>query len=206
MIKDRFKKLRKKLNISQKKLAEKINVPVTAISKYENGKIKPSSEVLKKLLKNLNVNINWILMGSGDMLLYSEDDSETKKNYNKYIKNSHLTGLNNNFISHRLVKNLKKELNINARIFLIKDDSMSPTLNIGDSVLVNFIDKIHTCGIYAFMINDNIFINRVQEFGKDLQLIFDNTLYQNYILKDYRKNKSFKLLGEVVWHCRIMKK
>ena len=67
-MKERFKELRKKLNISQKILAEKLGIPVTAVSKYETGKIKPSSDILGRLIAVYDININWLLTGKGNLL------------------------------------------------------------------------------------------------------------------------------------------
>jgi transcriptional regulator with XRE-family HTH domain len=62
----RFKDLRGKLGFSQRKFAEKLGIPSTAISKYEQELIKPSAELLTKI-GFLGVNINWLLTGEGEM-------------------------------------------------------------------------------------------------------------------------------------------
>ncbi len=49
----RLKELRKKLGLSQKEMAEQLDIPFTLISKYENGKIKPGIyKVYDKLYKS----------------------------------------------------------------------------------------------------------------------------------------------------------
>lgn len=49
---------RRYLNISQKELAEKLKTKQSKISKIENGKEKPSLEVLNKIALALNTNLN----------------------------------------------------------------------------------------------------------------------------------------------------
>ena len=54
---------RKELGITQKQLAEKLNISFQAISKWENGTALPSSDVLIKLANELEVNVEDILNG-----------------------------------------------------------------------------------------------------------------------------------------------
>ena len=49
-----IKARRKELNLTQKELAEKTNVPQSVIAKIENGKISPSYESAKKIFEALN--------------------------------------------------------------------------------------------------------------------------------------------------------
>lgn len=56
-------KERQKLNLTQKELANKLNVTSQAISKWERGKGLPDIELLKELSNIFNVNINDILEG-----------------------------------------------------------------------------------------------------------------------------------------------
>lgn len=64
---ERIKLVREKKQLSQKAFAEKCgNVPSTTISKYEQGLIKPSAEILSKM-GYMGININWLLTGEGTM-------------------------------------------------------------------------------------------------------------------------------------------
>lgn len=65
---ERIKLVREKQKLSQKAFAEKCgNVPSTTISKYEQGVIKPSAEILSKM-GYMGININWLLTGEGEMM------------------------------------------------------------------------------------------------------------------------------------------
>ena len=72
----RFKTIRKILNKSQEQLASDLNVSKQAISNIENSKSLPSIALLSKLLIDYNVNINFLLSGSGDTFINS-NNSET---------------------------------------------------------------------------------------------------------------------------------
>ena len=82
----RFKLLRKKLKLSQKEMAKELGIPFTMISKYECGKIKPGTDMLTKIAITYKVNLNWLLLGIGNMFIETqdiEDDHfEITKKYN----------------------------------------------------------------------------------------------------------------------------
>ncbi len=50
-----IKRLRKKLNISQKELGEELNIPQSTISRIENGTIDPPYSKLKKIFEFLEI-------------------------------------------------------------------------------------------------------------------------------------------------------
>lgn len=67
MINERLKLLRQNLNISQREMAEMLDISPRSWQQYENGASVPGGNVLKSLLLKLQVNINWLLSGSGQM-------------------------------------------------------------------------------------------------------------------------------------------
>ncbi len=64
----RLREVRKRLNLTQEKLARLSGVTFPLISAAENGKKRISSPVLFALAE-LSVNINFIITGKGDMFL-----------------------------------------------------------------------------------------------------------------------------------------
>lgn len=59
----------------QKELADMLDVTVPAISDIENGRNKLSNEMSIKLLERLNINMNYILGGKGEMFLKMTDNA-----------------------------------------------------------------------------------------------------------------------------------
>lgn len=55
--------LRKKYNLTQKELADKLNVTAQAVSKWENGRGVPDIELLKKLSEEFDVSIAELIEG-----------------------------------------------------------------------------------------------------------------------------------------------
>jgi len=64
--KDRLKQARNTKGISQSKLADKVGVHVTNISRYERGENKPTSQVLTRLASALQVSTDFLMSGSTD--------------------------------------------------------------------------------------------------------------------------------------------
>ena len=71
-------KCRKKVNLTQKQLAEKLNMTDRAISKWETGKSLPDSSIMLELCDVLGISVNDLLCG----------EVVTMDNYNKELENN----------------------------------------------------------------------------------------------------------------------
>lgn len=70
---ERFKEIRKALELSQEKFGERLGVTKTAISKIESGTNNPTDTIIKLLCNEYNVNEEWLLNGDGEMFLTPEE-------------------------------------------------------------------------------------------------------------------------------------
>ena len=68
---------RKKNNLTQMQLAEKLNITDRAISKWENGKGMPDSSIMLDLCAELKISVNELL--SGEMIDMREYDKKTEE-------------------------------------------------------------------------------------------------------------------------------
>lgn len=57
----KIKELRKKAGLNQTEMAEKLGVHLQTISRYEKGKLIPSSEILSVLAEKFRVDAGWLL-------------------------------------------------------------------------------------------------------------------------------------------------
>lgn len=69
MYRENLKQIRKELNLSAQKLADKIGSTQVSVSNYETGKYKPSYEFMEALHNVYNVNLNWFVSGQGEMFI-----------------------------------------------------------------------------------------------------------------------------------------
>ncbi len=65
---------RKKKNLTQAQLAEKLNITDRAISKWETGKAMPDSEIMLDLCDILGINVNELLCG--EMIAMEQKDDQ----------------------------------------------------------------------------------------------------------------------------------
>ena len=68
-MKDRIKKLRKELDLTQQEFADKIGISRGNIGAYEVGKNAPSDAVISLICTKFNVNENWLRTGTGEMFI-----------------------------------------------------------------------------------------------------------------------------------------
>ena len=69
---------RKKNNLTQMQLAEKLDITDRAISKWENGKAMPDSSIMLDLCKELKISVNELL--SGEVIEMNNYNVELEKN------------------------------------------------------------------------------------------------------------------------------
>ena len=75
---------RKKNNLTQMQLAEKLDITDRAISKWENGKAMPDSSIMLDLCKELRISVNELL--SGEMIEMKNYDESVEKNLLDMVK------------------------------------------------------------------------------------------------------------------------
>jgi len=87
-------KLRKEKNMTQQELAEKMDVSINAVSKWERGLSFPDVSLYKKLCKELDINIEELINGEKDkseeakekaIISTINETNKIKKNYKKLL-------------------------------------------------------------------------------------------------------------------------
>ena len=73
-MKDRIKKLRKELDLTQQEFADRLGTARNNIAGYETGKRSPSDAVISLICTKFNVNESWLRHGNGEM--FAELDME----------------------------------------------------------------------------------------------------------------------------------
>mgnify|MGYP001151236127 CR=1 FL=1 len=76
--------LRKKANMTQKELGEKLNVTDKAVSKWENGNCIPDASNIQELCKILNITINDLF--SGCVVDMRDNEKKLEENLLEMIK------------------------------------------------------------------------------------------------------------------------
>jgi len=88
MIGQRIKQIRTALGIKQVELAKVLKMNPSAVSKIESGRTNPSLETLSELGKIYNINLHWLITGTGEMfntIAETESQSGAWDNFQKLM-------------------------------------------------------------------------------------------------------------------------
>ncbi len=68
-MKDRIKKIRKELDLTQQKFADRIGVKQNTVAQYEMGRNVPIDSVISLICREFNVSEVWLREGTGEMFV-----------------------------------------------------------------------------------------------------------------------------------------
>lgn len=97
---DRIKQKRIENSLTLTQLSELTQINAGTITKYEKGINKPTIDNIISLSQNLNVSINWLIIGKEELTNLSEDEKSILEKYN--MLNEKNKGKVENFIDERL--------------------------------------------------------------------------------------------------------
>lgn len=89
-MKDRIRKLRKTLELTQREFAEKIGMKANTIATYEMGRAVPSDPTINNICKEFHVNEQWLRTGEGEMFAPAPA-SELEALFSRYPNLTHET-------------------------------------------------------------------------------------------------------------------
>ncbi len=99
---------RKKANLTQMQLAEKLSITDRAVSKWETGKSLPDSSIMLELCELLGISVNDLLCG----------EVVTMDNYNKELENNLLEMIKQKELSDKRLLSLEVFIGITATVVL----------------------------------------------------------------------------------------
>lgn len=183
-------KKRKELNMTQKELADKLNVTDKAVSKWERGLGCPDISILEVLSNILGVSILELLKGrniEGEVIPVVEADDYLKNtiNYSKKSLNKKILDLLTIIIVG--ITSFIVIININHIIYLNKEYEY----DFSNNEILEDINKIEN-NINTIKNTNNIFDNTDYKNLNELLNSYYNKIINNSILK-YNGIKKFKL-------------
>ena len=75
-MKDKFKELRKELNVTQQEFADKLKISRNFVAQIEMGSKVPSDRTIDDVCREFNVNEEWLRTGNGDMFVPGIKDKQ----------------------------------------------------------------------------------------------------------------------------------
>lgn len=93
-MKDRIKKLRKELDLTQQAFADKIGMKQNTIAQYEMGRTTPSDAIIFSICREFDVNEEWLRTGKGEMFIELTEQEKIMKYTGLLLKDEDSTVAN----------------------------------------------------------------------------------------------------------------
>ena len=194
----RIRGFRRFLCMSQKEFGQKIGLSYQHISRYEQGKITPSGEVLAKICESYNINLNWLLIGKG----FAENESLPNKLAHVDIFTSIGAGHQTKELERPEHPDFlpRDFFKLSIKSFTVSGHSMEPTIFNGAYVGVDSDEKQIISGeIYALRLqHEGIAIKRLFMEVDRVILRSDNPLFPESSIPLEKLPEDF-ILGRIKW-------
>ncbi|EUD07906.1 helix-turn-helix transcriptional regulator [Providencia alcalifaciens] len=199
----RLKQARTQAGFSQKKLGDAIGVSQAAIQKIESGNAQTSTKLIE-IAQALSVSPEWLASGLGESAIISDSKTVPVKQILKHdaykvetldIEASAGPGVMvlDDFIdtitaieySAEEAKRLFGGRPASTiKIITVKGDSMAGTFEPRDQIFVDVtVNHFDGDGIYVFVLDNQLYIKRLQMQYKRLAVISDNPKYETWHLE-----------------------
>ena len=218
-IKDRIISLRNEKNMTQGQLAEALEISPSAIGMYEQGRRKPSYELLERISDYFNVDMDY-LMGRSDVrnkyqagLKYDWED-KLKENGRTEKSNITFLGDESTFIYIPLYESISAGYGCDSAEFIemiplyglkkngtdyfavkVKGYSMEPKISDGAIIIIKKDTTIENGEIGAFYLNGESFVKQKRVANGRTILHSYNNAFSDIVINEY---DDFKEYGKVV--------
>lgn len=207
---NRFKQIRKALNMTQEDFGKALERTKRSIIFYEKGERSIDIPIITLLKEKFNVNAEWLIFGTGSMFLEEKSNIKTEsasttfveiKEYPTVKASAGYGSIINEeiimpyFINANLVSNKDLEM-----VISVTGNSMSPTLEEGDKILITSdyenISKPKINKIYVIHTDNAIYVKRYkQKKGNEYIFSSDNKEYGDIKLNIH--DSANRVIGKV---------
>lgn len=173
-----IKDIRKKNNLTQKELADKLYVTYQAVSKWENNKSIPDISILQNISKMFNIDLNYL--------------TNTKKRNNTiYFILIIIFLILSLTITILITKNHTHDFEMRSIETTCNDFNLSGTIAYNKDKTAIFISEIDYCGLNKDQIYDTITSTLYQNENNKEKIIIINKEKNNLSLNDYLKDLTY---------------
>ena len=203
---ERIKALVDSSGLSMRELSRRMNLNPVSLSQWVKDQYEPSREGISALCEYFKVSPAWLRYGEGPAPDEADAGTIPIPLYNVEASCGHGSAVDEPesiirkiFVSREFLRRYAPGANPNSlHIIRASGDSMSPTIEDGDSVVVDISDRsVRRDGIYAIQINGNLLIKRVQILPNGIRMLSDNPHYPPYEVTG--EQESIVIVGRC--HC-----
>jgi len=222
----RLLKLRQGRAWTQKRMAKELGIGRATVAHYEKGRRMPSLEVLERISRVFDVDIDWLLTGRPGGRFEAADLPQPVVRFSSRMEEDP-NGFNT--VDYRAVPLLSDPVAAGAPLISsdlveewawihtsqvgrrqglvairIDGDSMSPLIRHGDIIAIDRDDATPP-GIFAVRADEGVTVKRVKMISDGLLLIPENRAYEERFLKiPGGQSISDIILGRAVWQWSSM--
>ena len=200
---------------NKKTFAELTGKSVSHIYKICRGSSRPSMIWLQSLYDEFRVDLNWLLTGEqndsgqvsgrrpdSDLVFAPVFDIQASAGTGVEVLAEDVTdyfAFQKNFLSGQLGISGDK-----LAFITVHGDSMVPSLNSGDQVLVDMSRSVVSHeGIYLLHTEEGLMVKRLVQKGASLKVSSDNPAYPGWEVTAGSSDQT-RVIGRVVWSARMM--
>ena len=200
---------------NKKQFASLTGKSASHIYKICRGSSRPSMAYLQSLYDEFKVDLNWLLTGeesSGqqtgslpnkDLVYAPLFDIQASAGGGAPVLNENITdnfAFNKQWLSSQL-----RVSSDNIAFVTVRGDSMVPTLDDGDLILVDMSQQqVNHEGIFLLQTDDGLFTKRLKQARNGaLQVISDNPQHPTWLIEP-AKDEQNRVIGKVVWCGRTL--
>ncbi len=173
-----IKDIRKKNNLTQKELADKLYVTYQAVSKWENNKSIPDISILQNISKMFNIDLNYLT-------------NNKKRNNTIYFILIIIFLILSLTITILITKNHAHDFEMRSIETTCNDFNLSGTIAYNKDKTAIFISEIDYCGLNKDQIYDTITSTLYQNENNKEKIIITNKEKNNLSLNDYLKDLTY---------------
>ncbi len=184
------------------KLAEMSEIPRRTLESYLSGATQPKASRLAAIAKVTGVNLHWLITGEelsgdiGDIVSISQLSLSASAGHGALVVNQEAKRY---LVNSRILESLRLRSE-DAAAITATGDSMSPTIEDGETLIVDKSDDVQTRfldnKIYVFSVGDESFVKRLRrDFGR-LIAVSDNPVYPE---REIPAELPFRIIGRVRW-------
>ena len=199
----------------KKAFAELTGKSASHVYKICRGASRPSMVYLQHLYDELRIDLNWLLTGEqGDGQAVVAKPSSSELVYAPMFDVQASAGFGAEVLSEDIEdyfafdKNwLSRQLGVatdQLAFVSIRGDSMLPTLNEGDHVLVDMSKKsLSQNDLFLLHTEQGLMAKRLNKHNDGIEVVSDNPQYQNWLITQDNQSMN-QIVGKIVWCARSL--
>ena len=192
--------------VTQDQFAADADVPVPTFKRWLAGGSAPKLDAIIRIKESTGCDLNWLITGKGTPGLGGGADLQLVRRFkvNASAGDGATVDEEQQIEPIAFRKEwLQKHIGVPARnlsVIEARGDSMEPTIRDGSLVLINHqVEQIENDGIYAFSIDDTLYIKRIQKLPDGrLRVKSDNDFYDDLFI-EYPPAENFRIIGQIKW-------